>query len=158
MESLVNEASKELNSRLSIDTIASTTIANFQNETQVCINRVEQSSELTTKIQTETQVIQDMLNSITQQYEALESTFDSIDQLEILVNKVKDTYNAVAENVDQIEKAVSASTRQGKRTDIPVQPYFPPPRPVEIYHTKELFDSLEISLNNDQEEEEEEGS
>lgn len=34
---------------------------------------------------------------------------------------------------------------------MPVQPYFPPPRPVEIYRTKELFDLLEISLNNNQE-------
>ncbi|KAG2236759.1 hypothetical protein INT48_006943 [Thamnidium elegans] len=135
MESLVKEASKELESRLSIDTVASDTISTFNTETQACINRVNETSELTTKIQTETELINQMLSSLKEKHQELESTFKNIDQLEILVNKVKDTYNAVAENVDYIEKAVSASTRQGKRSDIPVQPYFPPPRPVEIYNS-----------------------
>ncbi|GAA5806489.1 hypothetical protein HPULCUR_012023 [Helicostylum pulchrum] len=120
MESLVKEASKELESRLSIDTVTSNTI------------------------QTETELINEMLSSLKEKHQELESTFKNIDQLEILVNKVKDTYNAVAENVDYIEKAVSASTRQGKRSDIPVQPYFPPPRPVEIYNSKELCTLLDL--------------
>jgi chromosome segregation ATPase len=51
-----------------------------------------------------------MLNSLKEKQDELESTFNKIDQLEILVNKVKDTYNAVAENLDSVERTVSAST------------------------------------------------
>jgi hypothetical protein len=56
-----------------------------------------------------------MLSSLKEKNDELQSTFDKIDQLELLVNKVKDTYNAVAENLDQMERAVSASTQSSFR-------------------------------------------
>lgn len=56
-----------------------------------------------------------MLTSLKEKNDELQSTFDKIDQLEMLVNKVKDTYNAVAENLDQMERAVSSSTQTSFR-------------------------------------------
>ncbi|CAO3622509.1 unnamed protein product [Mucor hiemalis] len=137
MESLLNEASDELATRLSLQNVTLPTTTTIYNETQSCIKSVEETTALTTKVQSESEAITDTLTSLKNNYKDLQSTFDKIDQLELLVNKVKDTYNAVAENLDGIEKAVNAST--SKRSDIPIQPYFPPPKPVEIFDTQELM-------------------
>lgn len=141
MEQLVNEASDELATRLSLQNVTLSTMTAVNNETQSCIKRVEECKELTAKVQTESESISDMMASLRNNYKDLQSTFDKIDQLEIIVNKVKDTYNAVAENLDGMERAVNAST--SKRSDIPVQPYFPPPKPIEIFDTQELMSTYQ---------------
>ncbi|KAG2205999.1 hypothetical protein INT47_005317 [Mucor saturninus] len=110
MEHIVAEAAQELESRLSIENLTSATMASWNHETSACIKRIEDTAQLTNKIQSETELIQEMLTCLNQKQGELQATFDKIDQLEALVNKVKDTYNAMGENVDMMEKAVSAST------------------------------------------------
>ncbi|KAG0781538.1 hypothetical protein G6F16_011694 [Rhizopus arrhizus] len=137
MEILLDEASKELATRLSVDSMTKTTM----NETK----------ELATNVQTEITTNNDMLNVLKAKNEEMQNTFNQIDQLENIVNRVKDTYNSVANNLDQMERAISASTSNisfglGKKSsNATVQPYFPPPGHVNIYNTDELFESISSS-------------
>ncbi|KAI8990238.1 hypothetical protein BDB01DRAFT_780557 [Pilobolus umbonatus] len=151
MESLIDEASLEVRNRLSVYNITETAMNQFDSEINTCKKRVTDSAVLANKIDAETTLVQDMYQSLNEKIDQIETTFDRIDQLEILVNIVKNTYNAVAENLDRMERAVNASTPTSlpfnigaRRMDIPVQPYFPPPDTVDIYDTNELLSRLSL--------------
>ncbi|KAI8889286.1 hypothetical protein K501DRAFT_329357 [Backusella circina FSU 941] len=152
MEPLLDNSLEELTSRFSIENATAPTLTSFEQERTSCMKRITETTQLTEKVQQETDTIQSMLQSLREKTEELESAFEKIDQLEIIINKVKDTYNAVAENVNDMERAVSASIPStlslpfltGKRADSPYQPYFPPPKQVEIYNTTELLSSLAL--------------
>ncbi|KAL7319335.1 hypothetical protein PS15m_002484 [Mucor circinelloides] len=150
METIVNEAVNELTNAFSVDVTSKSTIDAFNKEAASCMKRVQDTTDLANKVQSETNNINELLQSLKSKDQELQTAFHKIDQLELLINRVKDTYNAVAENLDQVEKAVNASTpfRLGNRykSDVPVQPYFPPPNHVDIYDTNELFTSLSLSL------------
>ncbi|KAG0794739.1 hypothetical protein G6F21_002641 [Rhizopus arrhizus] len=112
---------------------------------------MNETKELATNVQTEITTNNDMLNVLKAKNEEMQNTFNQIDQLENIVNRVKDTYNSVANNLDQMERAISASTSNisfglGKKSsNATVQPYFPPPGHVNIYNTDELFESISSS-------------
>ncbi|KAG2195537.1 hypothetical protein INT46_007237 [Mucor plumbeus] len=148
METIVNEAVDELNNTFSIQNTSKPTIDEFNKEAQSCMKRIKDTTDLITKVQSETDNINQLMQSLKSKDDELQAMFNKIDQLELLVTKVKNTYNAVAENLDIVEKAVNASTpfRLGNRykSDMPIQPYFPPPNQVDIYDTNELFTSTHL--------------
>ncbi|CEI93123.1 hypothetical protein RMCBS344292_07366 [Rhizopus microsporus] len=148
MDSLVHKASEELGERLSVGSVTKSVMDSFTFQINDSLKRMKETEELTSKVQKETESIHDMLSILKNKNEEMLTAFKQIDQLEIIVNRVKDTYNAVAKNMDQIERAISASTSTfglGKKRSTTVQPYFPPPDHVDIYNTDELFNSLSSS-------------
>ncbi|KAK4516040.1 uncharacterized protein ATC70_011001 [Mucor velutinosus] len=110
METTVNEAVDELTNAFSVDAASKPTIEAFKKETTSCMKRVQDTTDLANKVQSETNNINELLQSLKSKDEELQTAFGKIDQLELLINRVKDTYNAVAENLDQVEKTVNAST------------------------------------------------
>ncbi|ORE18443.1 hypothetical protein BCV71DRAFT_234937 [Rhizopus microsporus] len=110
MDSLVHKASEELGERLSVDSVTKSAMDSFTFQINDSLKRVKETEELTSKVQKETESIHDMLSILKNKNEEMLTAFKQIDQLEIIVNRVKDTYNAVAKNMDQIERAISAST------------------------------------------------
>ncbi|KAI9285772.1 hypothetical protein BC943DRAFT_32304 [Umbelopsis sp. AD052] len=62
------------------------------------------------KTREENQRINAILDDIKQQSMELENTFQQIDQLEMFVNHVKDTFNQVADCVGSMEKSVLANS------------------------------------------------
>ncbi|KAG2221777.1 hypothetical protein INT45_003417 [Circinella minor] len=101
------------------------------------------------RTQSERAHVQDMMQTLLENDARLKSTFAEIDEIELIVHHVKNTYNKVAESVDDMEKAINASISSGfpflqKRNET-FQPYFPPPLPVDIYHTENLFSSSSTS-------------
>ncbi|KAI9251391.1 hypothetical protein BDA99DRAFT_521733 [Phascolomyces articulosus] len=108
-----------------------------------CAKRIQETSDVTVKVHNEQTVVQERMQTLLENDARLKTTFAEIDEIERIVNHVKETYNKVAESVDDMEKAINASISSGfpflqKRNET-VQPYFPPPLPVNIYHTKDLF-------------------
>ncbi|KAI8577637.1 hypothetical protein K450DRAFT_200998 [Umbelopsis ramanniana AG] len=75
-------------------------------------NQGELSKAQTAYIKTreENQGINAILDDIKQQSLELEKTFEQIDQLEMFVNHVKDTFNQVADCVGSMEKSVLANS------------------------------------------------
>ncbi|CEP15077.1 hypothetical protein [Parasitella parasitica] len=110
METIVNEAVEELTGAFSIDNTTKPTVDEFNKVIKSCTKRVDDTTDLINKVQSETANMNELLRSLKSKDEELQATFSKIDQLQLLITKVKDTYNAVAENVDQVEKAVNAST------------------------------------------------
>ncbi|OAD03376.1 hypothetical protein MUCCIDRAFT_110233 [Mucor lusitanicus CBS 277.49] len=110
METIVNEAVDELANVFSVDATSKPAVDTFKKEIASCRKRVQETTDLANKVQSETNNINELLQSLKSKDQELQTAFDKIDQLELLINRVKDTYNAVAENLDQVEKAVNAST------------------------------------------------
>ena len=54
-----------------------------------------------------------MMQTLLENDAQLKSTFAEIDEIERIVHHVKDTYNQVAESVDDMEKAINASMSSG---------------------------------------------
>ena len=54
-----------------------------------------------------------MMQTLLENDVQLKSTFAEIDEIERIVHHVKDTYNKVAESVDDMEKAINASISSG---------------------------------------------
>lgn len=61
-------------------------MASYNHDTSACIKRIEDTSQLTSKIQTETELIQEMLSCLKQKQKELQATFDKIDQLEVSIS------------------------------------------------------------------------
>ncbi|KAI8987609.1 hypothetical protein BDF20DRAFT_832522 [Mycotypha africana] len=148
MDSLVSESSAELANRLSVDTVFSTAVASINKKIEGFSDRVEVKKRQTDEVVVKKdEKLSELLKALIEKQDQLEAVFDQIDRIEGIINKVKETYNAVAENLDSIEKAVSASTttyslqssRRQQQHGVPLQPYFPPPNHVDIFDTNELF-------------------
>ncbi|KAI9323433.1 hypothetical protein BX666DRAFT_1873465 [Dichotomocladium elegans] len=75
--------------------------------------RIADTANLNIKSETERLHVKDLMVQLREKTEALEATFDKIDQIEAIVHTVKETYNKVAASVDDMEKAVMASTSSG---------------------------------------------
>ncbi|KAI9015841.1 hypothetical protein CLU79DRAFT_721405 [Phycomyces nitens] len=79
--------------------------------TLTCNNQINATTKTVQKTREDTANIENMIRSLREQDQALQMAFERIDQLESIIQTVKDTYNKVAESVDTIEKAVAASHR-----------------------------------------------
>lgn len=150
MENLIDKVSKELEDRLSVESETKTAMSTFQTQADNSMKRVKETTDLANRVQTEITTNREMLSVLKSKNEEMQNTFEQIDQLETIVNRVKETYNSVANNLDQMERAISASMSNtsfglGKKSDTTIQPYFPPPGHVDIYDTNELFEPLSRS-------------
>ncbi|KAI8393362.1 uncharacterized protein BYT42DRAFT_3676 [Radiomyces spectabilis] len=152
MESLVEASSQELATQIHPDRAVQSSLNRWHDQTLQCRQRIEETAAGVVKTRAETDEVQAAVQLLRDKMQQLQETFDEIDQIEAIVNTVKETYNEVAASVEAVEKAVAASHRtkplfqlpiatRSATPDIPVQPYFPPPPPVQIYHTDDLFNS-----------------
>ncbi|KAI8337761.1 hypothetical protein BC941DRAFT_426116 [Chlamydoabsidia padenii] len=150
---IVSKASKELADQYKVDQIAAPLINHVHQQVTQCNSRIQDTERIARQIQTDTQSSRDALASLRQQSDSLEQAFASIDQLEVIVNQMNNTLTQVTANVDDMEKTVQNSIQQklslpmpflfSKRSDSPLQPYFPPPQHVDIPSSKHLFDHLD---------------
>ncbi|KAI8147748.1 hypothetical protein BJV82DRAFT_664111 [Fennellomyces sp. T-0311] len=135
----------ELAQRFRIDACAADATKEWEQSLVQCAKRVKDTGEAVVKTQAERSHVQDMMQTLLDNDARLQSTFAEIDQIEHIVQRVKETYNKVAESVDDMEKSINASVSSGfpflPRRNEAVQPYFPPPLPVDIYRTEDLFSS-----------------
>ncbi|OAD79237.1 hypothetical protein PHYBLDRAFT_58286 [Phycomyces blakesleeanus NRRL 1555(-)] len=104
---LVEQAANELAERWNIQKTAIPILAEMDKVTLTCNKQVHATSETIQKARKDTADTQTMIQSLREQDKALQLAFDRIDQLESIIQTVKDTYNKVAESVDTIEKAIS---------------------------------------------------
>ncbi|KAI8087643.1 uncharacterized protein B0P05DRAFT_569591 [Gilbertella persicaria] len=154
MDTLIASASKELTQQLSVENLTMSTTAQLDTQLTSCQQRIHHTHDTLRQVSTRfikaisscskmQQGIEDtntVLQALKERDQALKATFDKIDQLESIIDRVKETYHQVANNVDKIEKAVSASTPfRLSQKNTPVQPYFPPPNPVDMFDTHTLF-------------------
>ncbi|KAI7869896.1 hypothetical protein BDF14DRAFT_1879646 [Spinellus fusiger] len=147
---LINPCAHELAERWDLTALATPTLVAIGELTTTTVQQTHTTAVALAKSEVEMESVHAMLKQLRDQNEALEQAFARIDQLETIVETVKKTYNNVAASVDTMERVVATSSRTrlfglslGKPTATPFQPYFPPPPPVEIYSTKELFKALE---------------
>ncbi|KAI9276113.1 hypothetical protein BY458DRAFT_506422 [Sporodiniella umbellata] len=153
MESLIEEASKELSDKLSIESETKVSMGQFQLQIDNSTKRVKEAVELNNKLQTELTANRESIHILKAKNEEMQNLFLQIDQLEAAVNQVKDTYNSVANNLDRMEKTVLTSMSNttfglGKKADRAIQPYFPPPGNMDIYSTDALFESISLNQSN----------
>ncbi|ORZ10173.1 hypothetical protein BCR42DRAFT_494666 [Absidia repens] len=159
LEDGIEKASDELAQHYSVDQLAAPLLDHVQQQGTQCAKRIQDADQLVQQTQTDTQSSRDALATLRQQTDALQKAFDTIDHLEVLVNQVNKTLTQVANNVDDMEKAVQSSVQQqqqksafplpfrfSKRSDLPHQPYFPPPQHVDIPSSQSLLDPLDRLL------------
>ena len=58
-------------------------MAKFKEENNACIRRVKETTKLTAKVQSEAEVLNDLVQSLRGKRQELQATFDKIDQLEV---------------------------------------------------------------------------
>ncbi|GAN02336.1 hypothetical protein MAM1_0020d01779 [Mucor ambiguus] len=83
METIVNEAVDELTNAFSVEATSIPTIDAFKKKTTSCMKRVQDTTELADKVQSETNNINELLQSLKSKDEELQKAFDKIDQLEV---------------------------------------------------------------------------
>ncbi|RUS16911.1 hypothetical protein BC937DRAFT_90661 [Endogone sp. FLAS-F59071] len=112
-------------------------------------SQINESRELLDETQAISQGVQPTLVALQSGADKLDDLFEKIDHLEEFVNLMKNNINEVAERIDEMERAIAKPTNTltsfilttSSRSQDSVQPYFPPPRPVEIFRTSDFFPS-----------------
>ncbi|KAI8068318.1 hypothetical protein BC940DRAFT_299684 [Gongronella butleri] len=146
---LLKSAALELATRHQVPKTAQTTVDQVQRQTSQCQVQIENTTAALTQIQTDTTSCRQALAKLQEQSASLQGAFDTIDQIERVVQTISTTLAQVAANVDEVDKVVAQSTSQlpslpipflSKRTTDPVQPYFPPPKHVDIPSADALFE------------------
>ncbi|SAL98722.1 hypothetical protein [Absidia glauca] len=146
---MVDKASSELADRYKVERIATPLINHVQQQCNQCSNQIQDTERVTIQIQQDTQSCREALATLQEQSESLQKAFSTIDKLEVLVNQMNSTLVQVTANVDEMEKTVQSSIQQksalpipfrfSKRSDSPLQPYFPPPQPMIELGTRSIF-------------------
>ncbi|KAL1931309.1 hypothetical protein VTP01DRAFT_10446 [Rhizomucor pusillus] len=161
-DNLVQQSANELAERWTIDSVAASSIKEWDQDMMACLKRIQNTASNVATMRQDMEQTRASIDRLKATRAELEATFAEIDQIEAVVQRVKETYNQVASSVDEMDKAVAASrsgssspaaggassfplfflpstsTSSNKRSEA-LQPYFPPPKPVDIYHTADLF-------------------
>ncbi|ORZ00465.1 hypothetical protein BCR43DRAFT_521494 [Syncephalastrum racemosum] len=144
----IDGSAKELADQLTIDKVSANTLKQWDLQALQWMQQIEATASTTFKARTEFAETQELVQALREKDHALQRTFAEIDQLEAVVKTVKETYNKVAASVEDMERSVGASLESRSfspfsfrltRDNSQSQPYFPPPLPVDIYHTPDLF-------------------
>ncbi|KAL0138995.1 hypothetical protein V8B55DRAFT_1519829 [Mucor lusitanicus] len=83
METIVNEAVDELANVFSVDATSKPAVDTFKKEIASCRKRVQETTDLANKVQSETNNINELLQSLKSKDQELQTAFDKIDQLEV---------------------------------------------------------------------------